>query len=493
MQTRLALIAVLATIVGTAHTALAVTYDVNDSTTLTNLLGSQSQIGTVADGDRIHIHGQPGRPYIAPPGGWFIRKSLEILGDGMGEHSANGDTSTILKAPGSDPVFVIDATLLSTDEVLENVHIHDLQITHAGAPSSSPTSNGIRYDSSNSTWLSQLRIERVWVHGMGGDGIHLVAPSGKYGITGASLINCVSGDNLGDGLKIKSSSMFYVLGGEYSNNGLNGMEVRECLAARIIGPGFENNLRTTGGLAELFLESSHGFMVDGGHFENFDKLPRDTYRGIHVSGCGGGRVSNCSFADSAVVTGSTGINIGFGTTSSVLVGPNWFSNVDVAVNVVDDPTITGCTILPQSIGVGSSGGKIVVPETVDRGHMVFATSTTTSNVTAGVAFPRLSTTKRDNMTAAASGGTRREGLIIYNDASKDFNLFDGSRWREGVAFFPVTSAVNAPSGGVNLPNITSTQRDNMPAAFKLEGTIIYNVSSHRFEGWNGSAWKAITP
>jgi hypothetical protein len=61
------------------------------------------------------------------------------------------------------------------------------------------------------------------------------------------------------------------------------------------------------------------------------------------------------------------------------------------------------------------------------------------------------------------------------------NYRDSSRRRQEVAFFPTTTAANAPPGGINLPAITSTTRDNVPGAFKTPGTVIFQQHHQRAE------------
>src|SRR5688572_8574696 len=107
-------------------------------------------LANATNGDRIHIHGPAS--YTAPPGGWFLRKSIEFYGDGRGV-AFTADSGTILNAySASDPILTLDPSF--TDYALQNVHIHDLQFrgkwngTEGGA---SATGNGIVFDNASSS------------------------------------------------------------------------------------------------------------------------------------------------------------------------------------------------------------------------------------------------------------------------------------------------------------------------------------------------------
>ena len=447
---------------GVVSSAGALTHEATTSSQLTALIGTATVPGTAAEGDRIHIQG-PG-PFKAPPKGWVIRKSLEIFGDGAGQDARDGSTSTILTpATRSDPVLVIDLGSTSAHQVLENVHIHDLQVHQVPqATAHNDSSNGIYFHSKGGKYLKDLRLERLWIRGMGNDGIHLVAPDGKFASTGITVINCTLENNLGQGLEVMGATEFYVLGGTFRMNGREGAVIKACLPAQVIGTGFENNLtdQAGGGRAELFLESVHAFLVEGCHFE--ENPPGKISRGIYVSGCNGGRISDNSFGCSGAKPVGTGIEIAWPVTNNVLIGTNWFSNVDVAVRIADNAQITSCTVMPQSVNHHAPGNaKIIVPETTDRGHLVIAPTLNKSNLTAGIAFPRLSTAKRDSMVATADGGSRREGLVTYSAGKRRLQHWDGSRWLEGVtsvsgseqtflnrsAAIPETTIVSSPPSG----------------------------------------------
>jgi len=184
--------------------------------------------------------------------------------------------------------------------------------------------------------------------------------------------------------------------------------------------------------------------------------------------------------------------------SGIVVGPNAYANVDVAVEIADGRNITSCTVFPQLVNIqnntSGAAARVIVPDAVDRGHLVFAPSADDSNLTAGIGFPRLSRAKRDAMVAASRGGPRREGLVIYDDRDKGLNHWDGKRWVRDAAYFPAdsTSATSAP-GGINVPSVlSSSSRDKIPAEFRVKGALIFNTTTNMLNVWDGTSWREIS-
>jgi hypothetical protein len=114
-----------------------------------------------------------------------------------------------------------------------------------------------------------------------------------------------------------------------------------------------------------------------------------------------------------------------------------------------------------------------------------ATSVFMTNFDGGrVRIPKLTAAERDSLS-----GTAVPGDVVYS--VDRLNHWDGGRWREDVAFFPMTTATNASPAGINYPALTTTQRDNIPTAFKTAGTLLYNTSTGQFNYWDGSSWKVV--
>ena len=474
------------------HDGLAATHEVTvaNAARLDTLLGTVSLAGTAADGDRIHI---ASGIYRAPANGWFIRRSLELFGDGAGDLA--GSATRLKPFQDGHPVLVLKTPDRTGTNFLENVFIRDLQIRQDAKPTVfARGGNGIVWQQLAGTRqrnIGNLRLARLMIANMAGDGINLTASdSADTYLVGASITDVDVRDCLGHGLAIYRGTVVYILGGYYHLNGKTGADLSSCVGARIIGSSFESN--GGNGLPELELASSNGFMVEGNHFEQFDSGGPGA---IRVGGVGGYIGSNVFVNVGGPARATTGIHIGSDPpmAQGIVVGPNWWTNVNTLIAILDSDSVRSCVVMPQTVswspGVAS---RIVVPEAPDRGHIVHASTSNTSNLTAGLALPGLSAAKRDAMTAASSGGTRRDGLFVYNDGTKRLNHWDGSRWVEEVAYFPSGPTPDAPPGGINLPGaIDAAARNRIPSEFRSPGALIYNSETRRLNYWDGSAWKEV--
>jgi hypothetical protein len=465
---------------GTPGTSRATTHEATDSTSFTSALGNAQ------DGDRIHLSAGT---YRAPSGGWVVRRSIELFGDGAGDVAAG---STRLK-PNSDsqPVLVLKPPDSGGSGNLENVYIHDLQIRPDSPPGSySSTGHGIFWEQQGSTGrnLGTLRLSRVYIRDMRGDGINLIGSDTyqTYAV-GVTLADVDVEHCWGNGLNVYRGTVVALFGGYYHNNHLTGCNLSSCNDAKVIGAALEENAGE--GMPQLELANAQGFLVEGCHFEEFD----DGGPGAIKIGGNGGQIVGCFFGNETG-TGSTGIAITNANARGVVVGPNVWSNVDVLVTITDSDDFRSCTVFPQAIyNSNNVASKIVVPEAADRGHFVFSATDNTSSLTAGLALPRLSATKRDAMTAASSGGTRREGLVIYNDTDDRLNHWDGKRWVQDVAFFPSDSTTaGAAPGGINVPSaLTSSTRNNIPSVYKKKGAFFFNSNTNKLNYWDGGNWKEL--
>jgi hypothetical protein len=413
----------------------AKTWEVASDTTnagqrLTNaLLNAQN-------GDRIHVQ-SPG-PYLAPPGGWRIKRSLELFGDGAGKPVFQDPkhTSTMLRpATTNDPVLVLDLSEVPKEQSLWNVYIHDLQIGQAltvPAPAG-PNSNGLQLKITEEKMVGNLRLARLFVYGMGNDGIHLEGKDGKYDPVGVAIEDCNSVFNRRNGLAARHVNQLDVRGGGYDGNWRKGALFQNCPAVHVSGTTFQSNSKGGAGVdslaaAQVFVENSGGFQITGCHFEGFTN-PGGSATAMTVNSCGGYIGENFFYADSKT-HGATGVYIGWDS-RAVVVGTNDWAWVDKLVEVADVPTTTSCTILPQDVvSYSKSEARVVVPDAPDRGHLLVVPTANGSNLTAGWALPRLSKRVRDTMTPLAEGGTLRRGLLIFNESTGKLNYYDGKAWRE---------------------------------------------------------------
>lgn len=113
-----------------------------------------------------------------------------------------------------------------------------------------------------------------------------------------------------------------------------------------------------------------------------------------------------------------------------------------------------------------------------------ATKVTTVNYNPWLRLPKLTNVERDQIKLKTAGD------MVFNTDRVD--VFDGARWREQVAFFPGGATATAAPAGIDLPTITSAQRDSIPTAFKVKGALIYNSDTNKLNFWNGSAWRVVT-
>jgi len=486
-----------------ASSATAATHEVTTAAQLTALLGVH---GTASTGDRIHI--QKGEPYVAPAGGWKITKPLEIYGDGPGAPFIAGDPSKqrstwLQPHPAGGPVLVIDIGAHSS-KYFPNLFIHDLSIGRDGGRSSSPGNYGIQFTGPvPHKGLVNPHFARVNVFFMGDDGFHFTGTNtGEGSIERLSLDDCSAEYNWGDGVEVVSAIGPRIQGGRYRENAKCGILLRDCNDPQAFNVLLEGNQRLAKAAsdAQMCLEGPVGFSVIGCHFENFAAPSANaTTNGVRrtaiaVTAARGGYIgSNDIVTSQAYVSGSRGVYIWYGFNRGIVVGPNHWAGLDKIVEIQDVNTITSCVVMPQAVDVTRGVPyRVVVPEAVDRGHLIMA-STGNSNLTAGIQSPRLSAARRDSMQAPANGGNRREGLVLYNDDAKRLNYWNGAAWSTLYpdVYFPKSSAANSSAGGLQVPVITTTERDRLTSPTR--GMLIFNSSTGRFEGFDGSTWKAMTP
>jgi hypothetical protein len=282
--------------------------------------------------------------------------------------------------------------------------------------------------------VGNLRLARLFIYGMGNDGIHLEGKDGSWDPVGVSIEDCNSVYNARHGLLALHVNQLNVRGGAYDGNWHKGAQIQGCPAVHIAGTTFESNEKTGVKVdslapAQLFLENSGAFQVSGCHFEGFANKDGSGQTAITINSRGG-YVGDCFFFSNGIAPGSTGIYVGW-ESHSVVIGPNDWAHVDKLIEVADLPTTTSCTVMPQNVSESKGvASKVVIPDAADRGHLLVVPTSNVSNVTAGLGLPRVSQGARNAMTPAAAGGTLRKGLLIFNDSTGKLNYWDGASWRE---------------------------------------------------------------
>jgi len=105
-----------------------------------------------------------------------------------------------------------------------------------------------------------------------------------------------------------------------------------------------------------------------------------------------------------------------------------------------------------------------------------------SNV--GIRAPKVQIVGSDNATSTAA-------LAVTNSAST-VALFANNGGNVGIGTTVPAAPLDITSttGGILIPRMTGTQRDAISSP--SEGVIIYNLSTHLINFYNGSAWQIVT-
>lgn len=389
----------------------------------------QSALDACSDGDRLHlparrVDGAPA-PYRAPRGGWIVRTSVEIYGDGMGlagDHSGTSVTPFSL----SDPVFVLKPPL-------RHLYMHDLKIRNDRTPQRRhPGNHGVTCTTEPGEKATNITVERVLLSNLGDDAFHFEAANASdAAIIFLRIKDCEASNNGGSGLYVRNAVSTIVDGGYFAGNMNFGAYVETSGGTDFRSVAFEGNNKapvdeaSTDFDVQLRLKSSHAFTIDGCHFETFDEDPRLGVRktAVTVEECYGGRISASTFGNDTTVPGSRGIFIVSGS-KAIHVGPNHWSHVEKLVEIRPDDRNTNCVIMPQAVQHYDPAHppRVVIPDEDRAGNFAFMPTFPTSNVGAGVLLPRTTTAMRDSMEG-------RSGLVVYNSDEGRLNVHDGRAWQ----------------------------------------------------------------
>src|SRR5688500_1091148 len=119
-----------------------------------------------------------------------------------------------------DPVLVLALGEVPTEQALWNVHIHDLQISQGirvPAPAH-PASNGVHLKITDKKYVANLQLSRLFIYGMGNDGIHLEGKDGTHNPQRVKIEDCHSVFNTRHGLLAAYVNQLHVQGGMYEGN-----------------------------------------------------------------------------------------------------------------------------------------------------------------------------------------------------------------------------------------------------------------------------------
>jgi hypothetical protein len=317
----------------------------------------QAALEAASHGDRIYLPGYA--PYVAPPGGWKIKKSVEIFGDGPGNPADGILGGTVLNpnAGSTGPVlelvpeYVPDPNHPDLTE-LGRVYIHDLQIKPPGAARDG--GDGIYFQSIDGKQkLSDLRLERLSMRLLRGNGISLSGGASDAGsVTNILIQNCSVDSCDLIGIHLLNASAALLIGSSSTKNG------RHALLADVGGElamygchfgGKPSNLIQ----ASVELASLSQVRVDGCTFRDYYSA-NNNIAGLRVVDIAGSTViSGCTFEIIEALSPQTSGTIGI--LLEVLLNPrsgpvsilvNQFANVATAIRA-SDSRLHGILVLPQ--------------------------------------------------------------------------------------------------------------------------------------------------
>lgn len=390
-------------------------------TIATNYSTLQDAVNDTPEGGILRIG--PGT-YIVPSGGLLISKAIEIAG--------SGSRYTILK-PFSDssnqPVIKFLAEQAATDTgptSVNNVYIHDLEIRGLAddpdnAPDRAVGSHGIYiapYASGHGQRIRDVFIERVNINHMGDSGLYVTGDGGLSCVIGLRISSCQFNQNWGFGQFIKGATMVFTSSVLCSSNYLDGGRFESCNPT-CFNDYYEDNCHSNdGGLTINGYNAQVSFFagvvsVMGVTVEAFTKVTGSTFlrqpitkTGMSFNQCTG-FVGGCRFYNAVLsgVVDERGIFIdNKDGKSALLVGPNQFDRLYIAVSTNSDGSSNGTvktTVLPQRI-FGGDG---------------FITQSS------GMAVTAVNSTERS---AALDGAAK--GQLVFNTTTNKLNVWNGSAW-----------------------------------------------------------------
>jgi len=487
---------------------------------VTALLGTPGSPGTAKDGDVIYLAPNTlADHYTAPAGGWLIEKTLEIYSDGPGFPWAGGfDTDAkvqITPNSVSDPVFVI---LPNTTNglFLPDVYIHDLGIRNTTKPSQFyPGADAIQCiipnPGSNDLTVEGLKLQRLTIQNMGGDGIHLEGyNAGPGAIDHCMIQDCRVTSCQGHGLYLFWGAATYVLGCQFNYNfgydryydfdtaGVtiisSDVRVYSCEFVNNLDPSYPQGTYVPSKQSshtvvpipnyntQLRLKSCSSIGVIGGHFEDFSILNGTTpvfTTALGVEDGGGGIISGCAFGlGNGQHTGTRGVFL-ISYTRGVMVAGNKFDWVDKIVEVATSDNCLGNVVQANMVGSGNTTDArslVVLPDVDDNGNIAALPTTPTSNVDAGMLLPRVTTSTRDGMVSAYSGTTIPRGLVLYNSSTSRLNVWDGTNWLEvPVTGGPQVATVVAKTADQSISVTTATDVSDLTVALAASDVIHFHA------------------
>jgi hypothetical protein len=393
----------------------------------------KAALDAAVDGDRIYLAGA--WPYRAPTRGWTISKSIELFGDGPGNPDTPGAQrtgTTLLPQSAAATDHVIRLVSPQGGE-LNRVYIHDLCIS--SSTSSREGGDGIHYGlPDNPGKLSGLRLERLCISRMAGNGISLIGQNGGAGsVTDLLVLNCAIDGCGGDGFRLQFGYAMAMLGCRVVNC------IGRALAALPEGELAMYSCSFDGGslsAPELVSINSVGVRLDACRFANFGATTNKV--GLRLTNIGASVVvSGCTFelpswgSDSA---GAVGLDVSYASqlfsTGTVCIMPNRFMNLGTAIrgNNAGSDNIHALFVSPQfgtplTVG-GQPASVIALPAIADNAACgAPCVNDGTTSRSPGLLVPSLSANPTDQL---------QPSHLVYNSSADKLRIWTSNGWRDVI-------------------------------------------------------------
>jgi hypothetical protein len=253
-----------------------------------------------------------------------ITKSLQFIGEGVGENQAVDDNQqgTTFTVSGSNT-----GCFSCTTDGIGGLVFKDFRIQ---GPGTAGTGIGIELNAAAST-ISSPYFENVIVTAMGSHGIHCDFVDFPYMYKTSCLLN------KGDGFRFTGTCTQVRMDHIYSlQNDDAGITCNTVLGFQLAGIGVQDNHqdqtgKTSDTTPELNMNTVHEVSIQRIDFEDFDQLNSDT--AIIMQNCRGVHISGNAFVNP--LNGGRGIYVERNN-DGVFIGPNRFTNVDIGIKIADN-------------------------------------------------------------------------------------------------------------------------------------------------------------
>lgn len=379
------------------------------------------------DGDSVYFPGVA--PYLAPPEGWQITKSIEIFGDGPANLAT--ERGTILKPnPATGAPRDVFQIVPDDNTDLANVEIRDLSIKGSGA-----AGIGIHHLGSTIKKLSAIRISRAVITLMGNEGISLIGFSNPAAATGhvqGVLITETEVSSCGGtGLWTNTAFQVHVERSRFKANAA-GAVLALSTELSMYACDFDSNGKVPDapdapggpivpGEAMVEARSAHIARFDACRFAGFSS----TVKALRLTRAGGGCIGACSFELATRIDTATAISLADDEpTGAFTIMTNRFRGVGKAL-AVDAPVDSnrGCVVFPQAYDLVSPGDPvptITLPSGARTAPLAVPGLNGPSTTVAGILVPVFDS----NPSAAAIEGS----ICFVQDGSPSLRVISGGLW-----------------------------------------------------------------